>query len=1133
MAKAASGANHSVLFAADQLAFTDTCGNDFEPLNNALTGLKYFEGRLFATVSRWRKGVPSTLNVVTVDRLSGRQMLEPWPSCAWQELGNPDALQFVQSMEIDSQGRMWIIDVGRRNIMDNPPSEPINDVPPKLVVLDIRTQRVLRRHTFSDAVAAHNASFLNDIVVDQRHDHAYISEAGTGAVVVYDFQNDRARRFTDTSTEREAGFHWRIDGVDYGTGNFTIPEDGIALTPDTEHLFYNPLQGLHLYSVPTACLRDFSGKGGGAGASAGAGTDANAEPCSGRVTDHGQKPSPMDGMSFSDHGKLYFGGLTRNALFEWDPASPLVSARPLASSSVDMQWPDTFAWDGQGGILFTTNKLQRYFTNTVDTREGVANYRIVRVHVGQGIGSYINGPRSMMVTGPSRMESKGVLWLLLGLCSSAIGAVRELNEVQDAILLNKKEEVSVVGLFDGVRDAAARAAFEAAAGNFQKGIVFGAATADSIWARYEKKAADGPIALLFRDFDPATGKKKRGRKKPVELPLGSGPVAPDANAIARFVLAEALPDLLEMPEFGRQGVDASARSGAAMSLPLLPKMFLFHEGSTPLLERARAAGAALRPRVTVMSFDLTDSDADSPAATLKNTGFRPEDLGDDGLLLSLGPRWQDVQRYESGAGEEGGEGEGGLDLDAQPSTEDIVRFMERAIGTAGKGGGKAQKEKTTAEKVPAETPAAEKKEAKQAGAGGSVSSLDDASFDSTVLANDRVWVVLFTSSKSEDGRAFDKTWGKLQGGLRRMALGAVSVDEDGGRALAARLGVLDGGIPAVRLYRGRSGAGGDARVVMAGGEVQGVKKLRRAIKAAVEGLKLDTEGKFVKDGVAGEDPAAVIAKERKKAPKKPKKPKTAAAASKPKKSSNDPLPKADRYLLGDVHPGYFFDVQTTAVTKLVGTYRTLVAAEKAKADEKERKSWCLVLPVLRRRGAHSNEEIDFYALYDKAVLQKAFPDVVFATTKQYFTEFGPAVDANIFFLYDADGDVKAEDGCPDDSTDGSSPRFKLGYMSFKPKENVKDEKDNEMMFGGKKVKLGRHRCVNVVAGVGTDRVMGKNTRKERYDACGEDFAALLAHEQTSETRTLALTGFHNIDTCRSSDALLYPPAGVAKPYTLV
>jgi hypothetical protein len=32
---------------------------------------------------------------------------------------DPDALQYVQSMEIDSRGWMWILDVGRRNILDD------------------------------------------------------------------------------------------------------------------------------------------------------------------------------------------------------------------------------------------------------------------------------------------------------------------------------------------------------------------------------------------------------------------------------------------------------------------------------------------------------------------------------------------------------------------------------------------------------------------------------------------------------------------------------------------------------------------------------------------------------------------------------------------------------------------------------------------------------------------------------------------------------------------------------------------------------------------------------------------------------------------------------------------------------
>ena len=132
-----------------------------------------------------------------------------------------------------------------------------------------------------------------------------------------------------------------------GTGNFTIPEDGIALTPDTKTLYYNALQGLQLYSVPTACLRVFPAAG-------------EPEPCagSGLITDHGAKPSPMDGMSFSDNGKLYFGGLMKSALYEWDPATPLAQATQKASGSRDLQWPDTFAWDGRGNILFTTNKLQ-------------------------------------------------------------------------------------------------------------------------------------------------------------------------------------------------------------------------------------------------------------------------------------------------------------------------------------------------------------------------------------------------------------------------------------------------------------------------------------------------------------------------------------------------------------------------------------------------------------------------------------------------------------------------------------------------------------------------------------------------------------------------------------------------------
>ena len=179
----------------------------------------------------------------------------------------------------------------------------------------------------------------------------------------------------------------------------------------------------------------------------------------------------------------------------------------------------------------------------------------------------------------------------------------------------------------------------------------------------------------------------------------------------------------------------------------------------------------------------------------------------------------------------------------------------------------------------------------------------------------------------------------------------------------------------------------------------------------------------------------------------------------------------------------------------------------------------LVLPLLRRQGAHSMEHVETDMAYD---IGAAFPDVVFADSKAYFARFGEAVDANVFFMYDNEGLVEKGE-CPAESTDGGAPRFKMGYSNFKPQSAVQGDGDNECMLANKKAKLGRHRCVNAVAAV-ADGGLDVN------EACGASFLALVEAELDGlrGSGSLLLTGFHNIQDCRSSDETRHPPRALPR-----
>jgi sugar lactone lactonase YvrE len=254
----------------------------------------------------------------------------------------PNYLIGVQSVVIDSQDRLWILDTGRVLLPDGSALVPSTYGGPKLVGVDLATNQVFQTILFPPTVA-YPDSYLNDVRFDLR---ANITQSGKGVAYITDSSSEGRNGIV--IVDLGTGESWRHLTLDrsvrsepqflpfvWGTPVYSIPRtgapytylsmgsDAIALSADGGDLYYAPIGSRYLYSVPTALLRD-------------RGFSSEVKATQG-VVSHGQK-GVSDGVETDSNGLVYMGNMEQNGIVAFNPTNGTVQ---MFVRDPRINWVDT------------------------------------------------------------------------------------------------------------------------------------------------------------------------------------------------------------------------------------------------------------------------------------------------------------------------------------------------------------------------------------------------------------------------------------------------------------------------------------------------------------------------------------------------------------------------------------------------------------------------------------------------------------------------------------------------------------------------------------------------------------------------------------------------------------------------
>ncbi|AMR28172.1 hypothetical protein A0257_14475 [Hymenobacter psoromatis] len=296
-------------------------------------------GKVFAFSPRWDYNPTFPVALVGANNTLSAYPDAGW--CTWNDSVKAEPQKHwicPQAGYVDKQGILWVIDPAAPGLKFTVPGGV------KLVKIDPKTSQVVQTILYPESVAPRH-SYLNDVRIDLQNNYAYLTDSGTGALVVTDLKTTKSRQLLakQPSTLPDKGFITKAQGhalYDPAGKPGAFKADGIALSTDNQYLYYRALSGHSLYRIKTAVLRN-------AALSA-----AQVEAAVEKLAD----APACDGMEIDSKNNLYLTGFENGEILRRTPAGKLETVVKEAR----LEWPDTFSWDPDGNnIYFTTSAIHK------------------------------------------------------------------------------------------------------------------------------------------------------------------------------------------------------------------------------------------------------------------------------------------------------------------------------------------------------------------------------------------------------------------------------------------------------------------------------------------------------------------------------------------------------------------------------------------------------------------------------------------------------------------------------------------------------------------------------------------------------------------------------------------------------